>query len=224
MNINQIASSIYNDIWGGSLIPSSDTSALSIEQLEDEVVDVRSAVIKEYYLKNLIKKHELTHAINCIELDCQDQNKCPCSAASLNPKTALHFEIPQLETSLGGEAISFIGSTDRKVSFKVFYNLEALNYEADYQKYKRGHNKPIVYIERTPNANGMFDGWIFNAPFVKYISVIGIFRDPRQLESFSCCHDFDYTELGTISSDVKSRLLNSKLQLYRISNNPAKMA
>lgn len=224
MTINQLASSIYNDIWGGALIPSSDLSTLSIEQLEDEIIATREIVIREQFLKNLLKKGELSIAINCIELDCKDQNKCPCSAASLNPKMALHFEIPQLETCLGSDAISFIGSTDRKYAFKVFYNLESLNYELDYQKYRKGKGKPFVYIERTPNANGMFDGWIFNAPVLKFISVIGVFKDPRQLERFVCCQDFDYTELGSISADIKSKLMNTKLQLYRITNNPAKMA
>lgn len=223
MNINQIASSIYNDIWGGNIAPSSDTSLISVEQLEDEVVDTRSAVIKEYFLKNLLNKEEVSSAINCVELDCKDQNKCPCSTVSLNPKMALHFEIPQLETSLGGDAILFIGSADRKVSYKVFYNLESLEYEADYQKYRKGRSKPYVYIERTPNENGMVDGWVFNAPFLKQIAVVGVFRDVRKLHQYSCCGDNDYTELGSISNAVRSQLLNTKLQLYRTGGRPSKI-
>jgi len=40
----------------------------------------------------------------------------------------------------------------------------------------------MVYIDTTPNANGMYDGFIFNAPLLKSISIIAIFKDPRQLE------------------------------------------
>jgi hypothetical protein len=46
---------------------------------------------------------------------------------------------------------------------------------------RRGAEKPYVYIDTTPNENNMYDCWIFNAPLLKKISVIGIFKDPRQL-------------------------------------------
>jgi hypothetical protein len=33
----------------------------------------------------------------------------------------------------------------------------------------------------------MYDGWIFNAPMLEVISVVGIFKDPRQIEDYACC-------------------------------------
>jgi hypothetical protein len=44
---------------------------------------------------------------------------------------------------------------------------------------KRGQNKPYVWIDFAPNSEGMLDCFIFNAPMLKQISVIGIFKDPR---------------------------------------------
>jgi len=32
----------------------------------------------------------------------------------------------------------------------------------------------------------MLDCYIFNAPLIKQITFIGIFKDPRQLEDFQC--------------------------------------
>ena len=47
MNVNQIASAIYNDIVGGALVPKSNLRFLSMEQLTDEVIETRNAVIKD---------------------------------------------------------------------------------------------------------------------------------------------------------------------------------
>jgi len=56
-----------------------------------------------------------------------------------------------------------------------------------YHKYKRrGRNKPFVYIDIAPNENGMLDCYIFNAPFLKTISITAVFKDPRQLCNFEC--------------------------------------
>jgi hypothetical protein len=53
----------------------------------------------------------------------------------------------------------------------------------------------------------MIDGYIFNAPLVKMISVVAIFLDPRQLAQFSCCADEDVvTDCGLISNDIIHRL------------------
>jgi hypothetical protein len=80
---------------------------------------------------------------------------------------------------------------------------------------RRGADKPCVYIEKTPNANGKYDGWIYNLPFVKRITVIGVFHDPRDLEEYSCCNEQEYLDLGAISNEVKSRLTTQKIQYYR---------
>lgn len=212
MTVEQIASAIVNDLYAGNVIKLDDREHISIEQLEDEIIDCRSSIIKEWYIKNVLVVKDMYNAINCIEVDCKDQNKCPCSSAVSNPQMAKHFEIPQLISGLGTDSLSYIGSTDRSNSFKVYYNLESVKYE----KYrKRATRKPYVYIEKTLNENGMYDGWVFNAPFIKYISVIGIFKDPRELQQYNCCQESDYSELGAISDEIKNRILYKKINIYR---------
>ena len=222
MNINQIASAIINDLFSGNLVSLSNRSMVSIEQLMDEVVETRNAVIKDWYLKNMLNLGDMMVAINCVEVDCKDQNKCACMSSLAIAKMAKHFEIPQLMPGLGPDALVFVGSTDRSNAFKVYYNLEAIKYQQHYQKYrKRPNPKPFVYVEKTPNENGMYDCWIFDAPFVQYIAVIGIFKDPRQLEKYNCCNDTEYLEMGAISNEIKNRILQKKIQLYRIPAPPA---
>ena len=222
MNVNQIASDIINDLFSGNLVSLSHRVMISQEQIEDECIETRCAIIKDWYLKNMLNLGDMMVAINCVEVDCKDQNKCSCMSSLANAKMAKHFEIPQLMPGLGVDALAFVGSTDRSHAFKVYYNLEAIKYQQHYQKYrKRPNNKPFIYIEKTPNENGMYDCWIFDAPFVQYIAVIGIFKDPRQLEKYNCCDDIDYLEMGAISNEIKNRILQKKIQLYRTSAPPA---
>lgn len=153
MELNKIASAILNDLWGGNLIPASNRSLISIEQMEDEIIEERYSIIHEYYLKNALKKHDLSQSINCIKVDCKDPSKCPCGDPSRN--NILHFEIPKLVDGLGSSAVIYIGSTDHTTPYKVYYTMASTKF----QKYKfRKDNKPYVYLDTTPNANGMIDG------------------------------------------------------------------
>lgn len=72
-----------------------------------------------------------------------------------------------------------------------------------------------MYIEKTPNKNGMYDGWVFNAPFVQKLSIIAVFKDPRQLDHFNCCNMTEALELGSVTSEIKRRLVEQKLRYYR---------
>lgn len=222
MNVNQIASAIINDLFSGNLVSLSNRAMISQDQIEDEVIETRNAVIKDWYLKNALNLSDMMVAINCVEVDCKDQNKCSCISSLANAKMAKHFEIPQLMPGLGSDALMFVGSTDRSNAFKIYYNLEAIKYQQHYQKYRKKSNpKPFVYVEKTPNENGMYDCWIFDAPFVQYVAVIGIFKDPRQLEKYNCCDDIEYLEMGAISNEIKNRILQKKIQLYRTPAPPA---
>jgi hypothetical protein len=73
---------------------------------------------------------------------------------------------------------------------------------------------PYVYIETAPNENNKYDGWIFNAPFTKQISFIGIIKDPRQLDNYSCCES-EHSNLTFIDTEIKKRLTEKKLRYYR---------
>jgi len=52
-----------------------------------------------------------------------------------------------------------------------------------YHKYRRrGKSRPYVYIDMSPNENGMYDCFVFNAPLLKQVSIVAVFKDLRQLE------------------------------------------
>ena len=207
--INKLASAIYNDIVSG-LAGITSTPSISLDQLEDDIVDERLQIIKEYAAKNLVPRNDLLMSVNCIQLDCMSLDKCPCGDITYS-KPELHFELPQTVNDLGADAIEFIGAVNREVFFKVYTNTAY-----QFHKYlKRGSQRPYVYIEPTPNANNMYDAWVFGAPLLKTLSVIAIFKDPRQLMQYDCCAGDEIENYSFISAEIKKRLTEKKIRYYR---------
>ena len=208
MTLEQLKSAIYNDIVSGLRGITSNPS-ISLEQLEDDIIDERLIILKEYGLKNMLPKKDLLMSINCIQLDCKSMDKCPCGQDITKPLQ--HFEIPQILNDFAEDAVDFIGSVDKQIQFKVYTSMAF-----QYHQYKpRGANKPYVYIETTPNENNMYDCWVFNAPLLKRLSVIAIFKDPRQLMQFDCCANEDTINYNFIDNEIKKRLTQKKLAYYR---------
>lgn len=212
MYISKLASAIINDVYSG-LAGLHHNISMSVEQVEDEIVQMRLQVIKEYQLKGILPLKDLLLQINCIPVDCKDLERCPICKPGIKTPNA-HFEIPQIINDFGASAIAYIGSVDRMNSFSVYVNSNFTNL---YQKYrKRGKDKPYVYIDPAPNENNMLDGYIFNAPLLKQISVVAIFKDPRQLDDYGCCSDLDDIQNMTfIDTEVKDRLTKQKITYYR---------
>lgn len=208
MIVSKIASAIFNDVQSG-LQGYEASLNMSLEQLEDEVVEERLAVIKKYSLQNLIPQKDLLYSLNCISVDCKSLDKC-CNSDPEDELVA-HFEIPQIVNDFGEDSIAFIGSTDKSVRFKVY---TTPNFK--FHKYKkRGKDKPYVYIDTTPNEHNFYDGYIFNAPMLERLSVIAVFKDPRQVEQLSCCGFTEADNMTWIASEVKQNLITKKLKYYR---------
>lgn len=213
--IEKLASAIYNDVMSG-LAGTTSTPSMSLQQLEDDVVDERLQIIKEYSAKNLLPRKDLLVPINCIDVDCLALDKCPaCTASNPYAVPELHFEIPQIINDFADDSIEYIGSTDKWDQYKVYTDSTSFQYH----KYlRRGASKPYVFIETTANKNNMYDCWLFNAPpFIKKISIIGIFKDPRQLYNYGCCpaESGEIENLSFISTEIKKRLTEKKLRYYR---------
>ena len=112
---------------------------------------------------------------NCGIVDCKNIEKCRCTDIYGTPTA--HFEVPQIVNDFDDLAIDYIGTIDKETEF-VYYT--SLNNKR-LHKYKRRANiqKPFVWIDVTPNENGMYDGFIFNAPLIKVISIVAVFKDIR---------------------------------------------
>lgn len=222
-NIRRIADAIANDVRSG-LRGYHQNPSMSIEQLEQDVIDMRLLIIKEYMMKGILPIQDLLMSLNCIPVDCDSLDKCNCNSATCGSDPIAHFQIPQLLFDYGlKKAIYYIGTTDKQTPFLIY--TKPFNQLSTIQKYrKRGKDKPFVYIDVTPNQDGLLDCYIFNAPLIKQITVIGIFKDPRQLEDYQCnCGEKDFnnketqmdTNFNFIDTAIKERLTKQKIYYYR---------
>ena len=212
MELNKLASAILNDILSGLRGITSNIS-LSVEQLEDDIIDERLTIIKEYALKGLLPVKDLVTSINCLEVDCKPIENCNLCNSNLNVRETNipHVEIPQIVTDLGVDAIQYFGTVDRNTPFKIYTDI---SYQ--YHKYNRWlRRKPYIYIDTAPNENGMYDCYIFNAPLIKTLSIIAVFKDPRQLEQFTCCNAEEVSNMNFLTNDIKRRITEKKVRWYR---------
>lgn len=214
MTIEQIASAVYNNTVTG-LAGITSNPKISVEQLQDEVVAERNQIMREFLLKGILTLDELFLAINCIEVDCDYMSKC-CDLQV--GEKALHFEIPPIIYINGIDTIRFVGSIDRHTRYNI-YTDESYRFHK-YRKNKPG--SPYVYIDTAINSNGNMDGYIFNVPFVKYISVIALFLDPRKLLEWDCCSENPevYLDCGILSDEIIRRLTEKYIRWYRSFETP----
>lgn len=217
-SIKKLADAVINDVTSG-LRGQHQNMSMSSEQIEEEIVQTRLAVLKEYMLKGILPLDDLLMSLNCIPVDCNTLDKCSCNGTACGEPTA-HFQIPQLLLDYGlRKTIKYIGSSDRQHPFLVYTRpIDKIN---TYQKYrKRGKKKPWIYIDVTPNVEGLIDCYIFGAPLIKQVSVTAVFKDPRQLEEFQCNCESDSesqmdNNMNFIDIVIKDRLVQQKLKYYR---------
>lgn len=210
--VEKLASAIRNDVVSG-LRGYHANMSMSMEQLCQDIVDERLQILKEYSLKGVLPLKDLYISINCIQVDCKNIERCRCNTYDdCSNQPVAHFEIPQIVNDYGNLSIDYIGSTDRQLPF-IFYTSSTV---FRYHKYrKRGKNKPYVWIDTTPNENGMYDCFVFNAPLLDRVSVSAIFKDLRQLDQFACCADLQDDNMSFINNEIKKRLTEKKIRFYR---------
>ena len=216
MTIGKLASAIRNDVLSG-LRGYHNNLSLNLEQLEDEIVITRLELLKQYSIQGILPINDLVRSINCIDVDCKSLDRCTCKESTTKP--VAHFEIPQVIADYGKRAFTYVGSIDRKHPFNVVTSLTEVN-TLPYRK--RGSNKPYVWIDFTPNENGMLDCFVFNAPFLEQVSVVAVFKDPRQLHQYSCCVEDEIDDFSFIDGAIKEKLTKEKINYYRQLQSPNK--
>lgn len=218
-----MADAVRNDIVSG-LRGFHTNMSISREQLEQDIIDMRLLVIKEFQLKGISVTKDLLTALNCIPVDCENLSRCKCNKSNCGSDPIAHFEIPQILTDYLNP-IQYIGSTDRLTNFLIY--TKPYHRIQNFLKYrKRGKNRPWVYVDLAPNSRGMLDCFIFNAPLIKSVSVIGVFKDPRQLEGFNCDCSDESEDIKPIDENIndnqsfinqiiKERVTKEKIRYYR---------
>lgn len=207
-SVSKLASAIHNNILSG-LAGYHTNFSISMEQLEDTVVQERLQIIKELSQKGVINPEDLYISINCVPVDCKDLERCKCSESDCLTITA-HFEIPQLINDLGDRKIQYLGSNDRQNPFVYYTSMTSVTYR-NYRK--RKSQKPYVWIDTTPNENGMYDCFLFNGPLINQVSITAAFKDLRQLQQFECCIQDEH--ISGLDALIVDRVSKKMIQYYR---------
>ena len=143
MYIEKLASQIRNDVVSG-LRGYHQNLSMNMDQLEDEIVACRLSILHQYFLRGIFPIKDLLIAINCIDVDCESLERCRCGMRSADDTVTAHFEIPQVISQYGKQAIEYIGSTDRQNKFTIVTSLSEFNN----RKYrKRSHMFGLILLQ-----------------------------------------------------------------------------
>ena len=170
--LSKIAGAIYNNLEAG--LKTTANFNFSIEQLRDQIIAERNAIIKRLELQGVIDKSDLFQEINCIELDCEDLGLC-CKKSTKQP--TLHFLLPRTNY------IDYIGLADQQTPFKLYDNIGS-----KYNEFRDSRILSRPYIQLRV-FNNKTHGFVFNPPThnLKYISFRGILENPLDVNAYSCC-------------------------------------
>jgi len=196
MTIHEIASAIRNNVSNG--LKGVSNISYSIEQIIDEVYLTRNSLIKEYSLKRVIPQEQLSNVIT-FNLERDDE------------RNALKFEIPKISKAVTNP-VSFAGHTDRTNPYKVYYDHTYL-----YHKYNRViKDSPYVWIDMSLNNNNKLTAYLFNCPLIKYITIVAVWEDLRDL--VDCNQEINIPDF--MKNDIIDRLTKKYVTYYRQLNQP----
>ena len=211
ISLNKIADMIINSVYSG--LKAVNSYSLSKDQVKDEVILLRNRLGAEYIAQGLLDMSTMTQTINCLELTPKDIKDC-CDEKPTSEDKVFHADIPRLMMTKGACPITFVGTADKKVWFKVTTSPDFI-YRLKYDKFTR--KKPLVWI----NNN---DLWLFNAPktlkATREISIIGAFENPNSVNSYKCCKfddDSPFPSPPMLIDRIVGKLVEDYIRYYRFS-------
>lgn len=209
--LDRLSSAIYNNVTSGLGTPN---FPLTLDQIKDSIISERLLLINNLSKQNMLNVNDLAMSISCLSVDCESLTKC-CSLNALDIDKVRHVEVPQIVNDYGDKSILFVGSADGMHSYTIYKDS---SYK--YHKYRSGRSKsrkikPYVWVDVTPNQNNMNDIFIFDAPLVSSIKVVAVFKDPRQLEQYTCCSDEEIYNFNSLEKIIEKNLSNQYIEYYR---------
>ena len=155
MTIEQLSSVIYNNVVSGIEGNHVDRK-FSQSQIEDDIVNERLTIIKEYALKGILPANDLMIKINCVTLDDEPINRIG-EFEEFDGYYVKHFQIPQVAFVYDKESIGYIGNINGRDSFPIYVDRHAW-FNHRFKRFVR--QRPHVFVDFATNTNNMYDGWI----------------------------------------------------------------
>lgn len=211
MTLNQMASAIRNNVVDG--LDGVSSTAFSIEQLKDEILLTASSSIIKLTTQGILDINTLTQRIDGIRVECKDLSANCGVESEIN---APHFTIPNLNRATASP-ISFLGSIDATISFKVYYDRDYR-----YHKYRLSTSRaPFAWVSSTANDTGMYDVFLFNTSKYdnfQFISMDALFDNPYDLLKTDYFEQFNNAEFyapNYIQKEVIDTITQQYVNYYR---------
>jgi hypothetical protein len=213
MLLEQLRDQVHNNVIAGIRSLTVNASH-SPQQIEDELVSEYQTVLREFMLRGYLVKSDFYRKIACVPVECGTmEGCCPIDGMDDYNRTPVQtVRLPEIITDYGSEGVSYIGSVDMSTSYTVYFSRSS----ASAHKYRmRGGDKAFAYIEPATLDGGFVKGYIFNAPLAQMVSIIAMFKDPRQVAEYDCCSkEVDFPN-HFIATEMVKRLTEKYLRYYR---------
>lgn len=206
-SLNQIASIIQNSINGGYGV---NNERIHIDQIKDEIILTAHRVLDERMVSGVsgLKDYDkFFQRLDCISLSCKPLYEC-CGVSS--EEKVLTGVVPAVKE------VRFVGDGGMSESYPVYKGRFGIY--GSYGRFNKG--KSIAWFPEDTRV-------IIINPIsisLKYISIDAIFKNPRDLYSYTCSRckndDDDFPIPTNIVDIVTGKMIASYLNYGRNPNQP----
>ncbi len=215
MTLNEMASAIRSNI--GSGLREVANFAYPIDQIKDEVGNVRNQILLEDPQKAVLNLEFFAQRIDNIPLDLV---RFPYGGYSNTPGLVPHFKIPRLAMTKDDSAIIYLGPPDQSFNIKIYHDYSFQNH-----KYSRViGRRPFGYIDLAHDVDGTMDGYLFNLgpTGMQFVSTRAVFADPVGILEADGLFgvDEEFPAPAAVQEMIIDRISAKYIQYYKQLNHP----
>jgi hypothetical protein len=216
MTLEEMASTIRNDV--GSGLKEVANFNYSLDQIKDEISNVRSSIILETSKAGTLNHSYFSQRRDNVKLS---SDVFPENGYRESNQFVLKAFIPKLAMTKDNSSVLYIGPADMSLNLKLYYDY------TDVKNHKHSRvikNRPFAFIDLAQDGNGNLPVYVFNtgpASF-KLMSVRAIFDDPVRLlrEDGIFPDDEEFPAPLAVQKMIMDRLTMKYIKFYKQLSGP----
>ena len=175
MTLDEMASAIQSHVGTG--LKEVGNYIYSIEQIKDEISNMRSLIIMQDSEKGILNPSYFAQKIENIELEV---GLFPEEGVIESNNYTLIGKIPKLAMTKDNSSVLYLGPPDMSLNIKPYFSLNALNTHIYSRTIK---NRPFAFVDVIHTYQGETPVYISNTDpsMFKYITVRAIMDDPVKI-------------------------------------------
>ena len=216
MTLEEIASSIRNNIGNG--LKEVSNFSYSLEQIKDEISNVRSQLILENSKAGVLNHSYFSQRRENLSLE---NSVFPEEGYSESNQNVLKVMIPKLAMTRDNSAVLYVGPSDMSLNLKIYYDYNHVKTH----KYTRVlKNRPYAFIDLAQDSDGDVPLFVFNnspTPFRK-VTVRALFDDPVRIleEDGIFADDEEFPAPLAVQELIIDRITSKYITYYKKLNHP----